>query len=87
MTTSQGNRLYRLKLPEVHIFMGAYFFAMNSCFRIYSPLALEVYNKLFIGSSGFMAIDRINKHMFGRTQSRYAQHCRHFCLTLRVKAI
>ena len=35
--------------------------------RMYSPLALEVYNRLI--SLGFMVVDGIKKHLLGLTES------------------
>ena len=37
-------------------------------FRMYFPLALEVYNRLFIESLGFMAVDIIEKYLLGLAQ-------------------
>ena len=38
-------------------------------FRMYLPLALEVYNISFIDSSGFMSVGKIKKHLLGLTLS------------------
>ena len=60
-------------LPEVA--RGAYFhwrdvfLAMKYFFRMSLPLALEVCNRLFIDSFGFMAVDKIKNHLLGLTQS------------------
>ena len=40
-------------------------------FRMYIPLDLEAYNRVFIDSVGFMVIDKIKKHLLGLTQSKY----------------
>ena len=37
-------------------------------FRMYLALALEVYNRLFINTFGFMVVDKIKKHMLGLAQ-------------------
>ena len=42
--------------------------------RMYLPLALEVYNGLFIDMLGFMALDIIKKHL-RFTQSKYLTLC------------
>ena len=34
---------------------------------MYLPVALEVYNRLFIDSSGFMAVDEIKKRLLGHS--------------------
>ena len=47
------------------------FFAMKYFFGMYSPLALDVYNRLFVDSLGLMAVDTTKKHMLGLTQSKY----------------
>ena len=38
-------------------------------FRMYLPLALEVYNRLFINSLGFMVVDKVKTHLLRLTQS------------------
>ena len=43
--------------------------AMKYFFRINLPLALDVYNGLFIDSLDFMAVDSFKKHILGLTQS------------------
>ena len=40
-------------------------------FRMYSPLALELYNRLFIYRLGLMTVHKIKKHFLGFTQSKY----------------
>ena len=40
-------------------------FSNEVFFRMYLPLALEVYNRLFIDSLGFMAVERIKIHVSG----------------------
>ena len=37
-------------------------------FRMYLSLVLEVYNRLFIDSLGFMVVDKIKKYQLGLTQ-------------------
>ena len=37
-------------------------------FRVYLPLPFEVFNRLLIYSLGYMAVDRIKKHLLGLTQ-------------------
>ena len=32
-------------------------------FRMYLPLALEEYSRLFVDSLGFMAVDKVKKHL------------------------
>ena len=44
-------------------------FTERTYFRMYFPLALEMYNKLFIDGLVFMAVDQIKKHILGLTQS------------------
>ena len=39
---------------------------------MYLPLALDVYNRLFIDRLGFMEVDEIKKSMSGFTQSKYS---------------
>ena len=38
-------------------------------FRMYLPLALEVYNQSFIGSLSLMAVGKFKKHLLGLTKS------------------
>ena len=59
------------KLQEVHIFTGGtYTFCHEVFFRMYLPLALEVYNMLFVDSlKGFMAVNEFKKYLLGRFQT------------------
>ena len=43
------------------------------------PLALEVNNRLFIDSLGFMTADNIKKHLLGLTQSNILTLAFIFC--------
>ena len=47
---------------------GCFFFCHEVFFSMYLPLALEVYNRLFMGSLGLMAVAKIKKHLLGLTQ-------------------
>ena len=47
-------------------------FCYEVYFRLYLPLALEVFYRLFIDSKCFMAVDKIKKHLLGFTQSKYS---------------
>ena len=38
---------------------------------MYLPVALEVYNRLFMDILSFTRVDKIKKHLFGLTQSIY----------------
>ena len=51
--------IYLRKLPEVRIFTKGHIFCHEVFFRMYLPLALEVYNRLSIDNLGFMAEDKI----------------------------
>ena len=53
------------KLREVRIFTGGRSFCHEVFYRMYVPLALEVYNRPFIDNLGFMAVDKIKKHLLG----------------------
>ena len=65
--------IYLKKLPEVRIIMrGTYFLQWSIFFRMYLPLALEVYNRLFTDSFGFIVVNKIKKHPSGLTQSQYS---------------
>ena len=66
------NKYYHLP-PEVP--RGEYFhsiFCYEVYFRMYLPLALEVFYRLFIDSKCSMAVDKIKKHLLGLTQSKYS---------------
>ena len=48
-------------------------FCHEAFFRMYLPLALEVYNRLFIESLGVLVVNEIKKHLLGScTQSKYS---------------
>ena len=52
-------------------------------FRMYVPLALEVYNRLFIDNLGFMAVHEIKKLILGLNQSNIQTLALMPALTLR----
>ena len=60
-------------LREVRIFMvGTSLFAMKYFSRMYLPLALEVYNKLFISTLGFTAVIKSRNTWWGSLSQIYS---------------
>ena len=57
-------RTYWIIPPLVkHVSWEGQIYFHEAFFRMHLPLALEVYNGLFIDSLGFMAVDSIEKHL------------------------
>ena len=54
---------------------------------MYLPLDLEVYHRLFIDSLGFMAVDRIKKHLLGFTESKLTAAVSIFDLVLPLQVL
>ena len=53
-----------------YFFRVGLFFGYKVFFRMYLPLVLEVYFRVFIDCLGFMSVDKTKKHLFGLTLSK-----------------